>query len=503
MGSEIQTRLLAIKGMTCVNCKTRIERKLRNMPGVESVQVSYSEKSLCISYDGSVISPEDICACLETLGYQAFTDGEKQGPDLRRAAGVLVLIVSLYLLLQQTGILNRLVPGRLADGEMGYGMLFVLGLMTSVHCIAMCGGINLSQSISGKEMSSFRPSLLYNLGRVLSYTAVGGVLGLAGLISGGNAGAGFSALFQGMLKIAAGVLMVLMGVNMLGIFPWLSRWQPRIPGLFARTGSCEKQKNKGPLIVGLMNGFLPCGPLQSMQIVALASGNPLSGALSMLLFSLGTVPLMLGFGSAASVLGRKFHQRVMGAGAVLVVVLGLAMVSQGAFLSGLLSPDTLLILILAFCAVGLLSCIPFKNPVYKKLLAALSLGVAVTAAAMVYSRQASGSQGQTSGGVLTEEGKQVVNSTLSSGSYPAITVEAGIPVKWVIDAPQGSINGCNYRINIPEYGIFNYSFQTGENVIEFTPEEMGRFSYSCWMGMIRGTITVIQGEGAKRENGGL
>jgi plastocyanin domain-containing protein len=90
-----------------------------------------------------------------------------------------------------------------------------------------------------------------------------------------------------------------------------------------------------------------------------------------------------------------------------------------------------------------------------------------------------------------ENGKQIINSTLSGGRYPAITVQQGIPVKWTINAPQGSINGCNNRMIIREYGI-EYRFQPGENVIEFTPEKSGKFSYSCWMGMIRSSITVVE-----------
>jgi plastocyanin domain-containing protein len=63
-------------------------------------------------------------------------------------------------------------------------------------------------------------------------------------------------------------------------------------------------------------------------------------------------------------------------------------------------------------------------------------------------------------------------------------------VRWIINAPQGSINGCNNRFLIREYGI-QHTFKYGDNVIEFTPERAGRFSYSCWMNMIRSTITVL------------
>jgi plastocyanin domain-containing protein len=85
---------------------------------------------------------------------------------------------------------------------------------------------------------------------------------------------------------------------------------------------------------------------------------------------------------------------------------------------------------------------------------------------------------------------QIVNSTLLPGRYPAIVVQQNIPVRWTINASQGSINGCNYFFIIREYGI-EHTFKAGENVIEFLPEKTGRFPYSCWMGMIRSSITVV------------
>jgi hypothetical protein len=85
---------------------------------------------------------------------------------------------------------------------------------------------------------------------------------------------------------------------------------------------------------------------------------------------------------------------------------------------------------------------------------------------------------------------QVIKSTLSPYQYPNITVKVGTPVKWLIDVPSGSINGCNNRILIREYGI-EHTFKSGENVIEFTPSKTGKFQYTCLMGMISATITVI------------
>jgi plastocyanin domain-containing protein len=89
-----------------------------------------------------------------------------------------------------------------------------------------------------------------------------------------------------------------------------------------------------------------------------------------------------------------------------------------------------------------------------------------------------------------QDGVQIVNSTLLRNRYPAITVKQGIPVRWIINAPSGSINGCNNRFIIREYGI-QHTFKEGDNVIEFLPEKTGRFPYACWMNMIRSTITVV------------
>ena len=92
--------------------------------------------------------------------------------------------------------------------------------------------------------------------------------------------------------------------------------------------------------------------------------------------------------------------------------------------------------------------------------------------------------------LVIENGVQIVRSSLFSNRYPAITVQHGLPVRWIINAPPGSINGCNDRMTIPEYRI-NHTFRQGENVIEFMPENAGRFRFACWMDMISSTITVL------------
>lgn len=457
---------LQICGMTCVNCQNKIQQALKSTAGVRQASVSWQSESAQVTYDSDIISFPDIQRIIEDLDYEVLPENHRTGTDLVRSGSLLAIIIALYVLLQQFGLLNLLAPSRLADSGMGYGMLFVVGLITSVHCVAMCGGINLSQSLPGEDVLAGKlpPPLLYNLGRVVSYTTVGFLLGLAGLLLGGGSGAGVPVLLQGGLKLTAGAFMVVMGLNMLGVFPWLRRIQPQMPA-FLRAGlSRGRSASAQPFFVGLLNGLIPCGPLQSMQLVALASGSPVTGALSMLMFSLGTVPFMLGLGTVVSVLGRRFARAVTGIGAVLVAVLGLAMLSQGGSLTGMLLPDRLLLLIIGLSTVELATSIPVRRWGYR--IAAVFAAVALVIGAEATWRYISAErpiQGMTAQIV---DGIQVVESVLAPGEYPNITVRAGVPVRWTIHAEQNSINGCNYRFYSWDYGI-DHAFEPGENIIEF------------------------------------
>ncbi|GHU91267.1 hypothetical protein FACS1894202_12410 [Clostridia bacterium] len=332
MSDTIKSKHLRIGGMTCTNCKNHIEEALRETDGVIKARVSWSGGSADVTFDTDIITLAAIRTVIERLDYEVLPDkavavvGETPAANSNRAIGLVIIIAALFFLISKLNLVNSL---PLAEAGMGYGMLFLIGLLTSVHCIAMCGGINLSQCIPKTEGSPVRSSLLYNIGRVVSYTVIGGIVGAIGSVI------TFSGAFKGVVQILAGVFMVIMGVNMLDIFPWLRKFQPRLPRAFSSRISREKGKSNSPLIVGLLNGLMPCGPLQAMQLYALSTGSPLKGAVSMLLFSLGTVPLMFGLGALSSLLSKKFTRKVMTAGAVLVTVLGLTMFSQGAVLSGL------------------------------------------------------------------------------------------------------------------------------------------------------------------------
>lgn len=437
----MRTVTLTIHGMTCVSCQNRIERKLRSTRGIAQAKVSYGAGTAQVTYHEQVISLEDISSIIQRLGYQVTRATRSKTADIIRALGAVMLLLAAFLLLNWLGALNLFNAFPQAREGTGYGMLFVIGLLTSLHCVAMCGGINLSQAIpqpagegGNSKLTALTPSLLYNLGRVLSYTVIGGIVGAIGSV------VSLPGAMKGLVQLMAGIFMVIMGLNMLGLFPWLRKLTPRMPKVFASRIQGRKI-SKSPLYVGLLNGLMPCGPLQAMQLYALSTGSPVKGALSMLLFSLGTVPLMFGLGAVSSLLSRKFTRRMMTAAAALVVVLGLSMFSNGLSLSGI--------------------PLPFAN-----------VGTYYSVAKV-------------------SDDVQTVKTKLHPGKYEPITVQKGIPVRWIIQAEEKDINGCNNEIFIPKFNI-QKKLAAGDNVIEFTPTESGTFPYTCWMGMIRSQISVVE-----------
>jgi sulfite exporter TauE/SafE/plastocyanin domain-containing protein/copper chaperone CopZ len=462
--------------MSCLNCQNRIENALKSLKGVEDAKVDYKTgKASVVCFDGSV-DASTVEGAVRSLGYGIGKDGRPPKTPVWEIAAAALIIGGLYVVMNFFGLNGVAFP--LAENGTAYGMLFVVGLVTSVHCVAMCGGINLSQCLSkipqpgtavlqknprspGKKAALF-PALMYNGGRVASYTFVGALAGSLGRV------VTASAQIQAAIQLAAGFFMVIMGLNMLGMFPVLRRLIPRPPRFLAKKIDALKASGKSPLFIGLLNGFMPCGPLQAMQLYALSTGSPAAGAFSMFLFGMGTTPLMFAAGALASFLssgagGGAFTRRVTQIGAAIVTAMGLMMFTYGINLSGVNLDFT-----------------------------ALARG----GGSQSRVRYGAGETGGEAFYPVIEGGFQIVNSTLSGGRYPAITVQEGIPVRWTIDAPQGSINGCNNRMIIREYGI-ERSFSPGANIVEFTPKKAGRFTYSCWMGMVRGSITVLaEGESA-------
>lgn len=433
--SQINIKL-SVSGMSCAHCELTIEEALQKLKGVSKCKASFGKGQVMVTFNDTMVSLKEMKAAIHNAGYNLLEEKEKPQEDKGQIVYILIILLGGYIILKHLGILNIFNFFPTIQNNAGYGMLFIIGLLTSLHCVAMCGGINLAQSVNStdKVSSPFVPNILYNLGRVISYTVIGGIVGGVGSII--NPGGGF----RGIVAVFAGVFMIIMGLNMLNIFPWLRRFNLKMPKFISKKINRKKSSSKSSLYIGLLNGLMPCGPLQSMQLYALSTGSIITGAFSMFLFSLGTVPLMFILGALSSKINKKFTEKMLSICAVLVVILGVGMLNNGLALSGVAMPG------------------------------------------ITNSRSALNET------IVTKD-VQTVTTSLDYGRYPAIAVKNNIPVKWTITAEKGVINGCNNEIIIPEYNL-SVQLKEGENVIEFTPTKTGTFSYSCWMGMIRSSITV-------------
>lgn len=249
MGME--RKVLIIDGMTCINCQNKIEQELKNTAGISKVQVSYSKVQAEIEFNPEIVTLNRIAAIIEKLDYTVID--KKQADSLKwvRRIGTLAVIILLYYLLQHFGILNLLVPSMLADSQMSYGMLFIVGLLTSVHCIAMCGGIHLSQCIpsrnaentSSSRINVIMPSVLYNAGRVVSYTAVGFVLGGAGDFD-RRFGQWNAAAVTGHIKNNSRIIYGDNGNQYAGDFSGIEKASNQIPAKVRHKNQSEKKNRK-------------------------------------------------------------------------------------------------------------------------------------------------------------------------------------------------------------------------------------------------------------------
>lgn len=306
----MRKEIFHIDGMTCNACELRLQNAVGKLAGVQSIQADCVKNTLTVVFDAPATA-DQIKAVVQKTGYDVVEQKKHAN-----TAYVLVILLGLYVVARQCGLTEvfQKFP-TVSEERVSYAVLFIIGLLTSVHCIAMCGGINLTQSVADRENHPVRKNALYNAGRLLGYTVVGGVLGVFG------EAASITLRVRGTIGIIAGVFMILTGINMLGNFGFLKKLTPKVPKSIAVKASAFSRH--GSFAVGLVNAFMPCGPLQSMQLYAIACGSFLSGALSLFFFCLGTVPLMFVFGAAAGTLKKKWKSVMLSASAVLVVFLGL------------------------------------------------------------------------------------------------------------------------------------------------------------------------------------
>ena len=153
-----------VEGMHCPRCAETIQQALRGADGLSQIEVNYAKGTLAALWEEQAVSEAELNARLAPLGYRLCAGRGRWGLLAAAAAA------GLYLLLTRSPAAAWMAAFPVAREGMSLGALFVVGLMTSLHCVAMCGGVNLAQSAQAARRSAqpWKSSLSYNLGRVMS-----------------------------------------------------------------------------------------------------------------------------------------------------------------------------------------------------------------------------------------------------------------------------------------------------------------------------------------------
>lgn len=287
-----------VSGMHCKACTLLIEETLRELPNVESAQVSLARQRLSVVGDFAD-TPEQVAKALTALvhshGYTISV--EKQAhkalwSDFAYAFPIALAIIAAFFLLQKAGFTNLI-----TSSEVSYGTAFLIGLIASVSsCLAIVGGLVLSLgATSAKEGGTWRTQSFFHIGRLGGFLVLGGVIGLIG------SSFHLSITANVVLGVLVALVMLVLGVNLLDVFHFTKKLQITMPAAFSRhlVRGSKHDHYLAPILIGIGTFFLPCGFTQSMQLYALSTGSVTQGALTMFVFALGTFPVLalLSFGS--------------------------------------------------------------------------------------------------------------------------------------------------------------------------------------------------------------
>jgi sulfite exporter TauE/SafE/copper chaperone CopZ len=432
-------QVVRIGGMTCVNCEVFIERAVAQLPGVKSVRVNYRRGKAEIT-SSEPLDREVLGNILAEDGYTAVSWDEPGSPESfsrRDYLGVGAAFVALAGLYFGLRALEFLPQGISLPETISYGAAFLIGLVASVSsCMAVTGGLLVAMAARYNQAHQnltpaqrFRPHLYFNVGRVVSYTLLGGMVGALG--STFSLSPGLNAL----LIILASAIMIFLGLQMVGIVPQFALRMPK--SFLNKIHDLSERRTKGSAFaLGTATFFLPCGFTQALQLYVLAQGNFEVGALTMLAFALGTLPALLSLSAVSSMATGAFQKHFIRLAGVAVVLLGLFNIQSGLTLAGVAGDIA-----------------------------------------------PSSADGEASVRAPIRNGVQIVEMKIVDLQYePHIfTVVQGIPVEWRIDASQA--RGCAQFIMAPALDIRAILSVTETNRLRFTPEQVGDIAFNCGMGM--------------------
>jgi len=315
---------------------------------------------------------------------------------------------------------------------------FTIGLIASVSsCVAVVGGLVLSMSTNfAKGGDSIRPQILFHLGRLVSFFLLGGVVGVIG--------ANFQLSSTGtfLIGVIVSAVMIILGLNLLDIFPWASKLQLTLPSSIREKIHNFKHFNHTltPLLVGILTFFLPCGFTQSMQIYTLSTGNFWTGAFTMLSFALGTLPVLalLSFGSLG-IHKKSWAPIFFKTAGIIVIFFGLFNLYN------------------SFNIIGVNFLNVFKNE--------KNIEISISTS-----------------NVSVTDGIQTVELQTKGGYSPQKSVaQAGIPT--IIRFDTNNTFDCSLSVRIPSKNINKFLPETGSTDIDIGVQPVGLFRGSCGMGM--------------------
>jgi len=468
--SVLREHLYFVEGMHCASCEVLIERKLLDMKGIKSVEAKTSKGEVLIEYAGEKPKAKLLNSIFKKENYifsdEPMVDKPLTGNNLSTIILISLLLIIGFLFLNRLG-LSRLVN---VNSKSSLIAFFAFGIIAGISsCAALVGGIILSLSKQWADiyadkqstLEKFKPHIMFNSGRVLAYGILGSLLGaLGGKLQ-------VSLKFTSFFIIGISLLMLLLGLQMLGV-KRLRKFQFTLPRVFTRY-IADETNFKGrymPFIMGTLTFFLPCGFTITAQGIALLSGNFIQGGLIMAFFALGTAPTLLFIGLSAI----KFSSRPKFA-------------LQFSKIAG--------ILILFFALFNI------NNQL--NVLGAPSLNDINT-----ISSKPNENNGTVSGKDLAPivDGKQVLKMDASASGYQPnyFKVVAGSPVRWEIN--DKGTSGCTNAIISKSLFDGEIALTPGQTSIkEFMPAKPGKYKFSCWMGMVSGTIEVVDGKTAAKSSG--
>jgi len=242
--------------------------------GDKTIDQIVEELSIPLKQHGYIVSVE-----------KSNNNKDKNWADFKIAVPIALSFGALFVVLQKIGLIN-LVGG----GNVTYGTAFVIGIIASLStCMAVVGGLLLSMSATfAKEGDKIKPQLMFHGGRIVSFFVLGGIIGTVGSAFTLNTSATF------VLSLVIGIVMLILGINLLDVFHFTKKLQPSMPKFIASRahGVSKFNHTLTPLFVGIVTFFLPCGFTQSMQLYTLTTGSFLKGGFTMLAFALGTLPVL-------------------------------------------------------------------------------------------------------------------------------------------------------------------------------------------------------------------